>query len=63
MIEGLTIKSISDKPHGELVDIEVVVTGIVTKEELESLKYCVENKYNIALYRTVRGKGGQYGHT
>ena len=55
MIEGLVVKSVVDKPSGDqLVDVTVVVTGIITKDELDSLRYCIKGDYDFALYAAVK---------
>lgn len=52
MIDGLRVEGIDVFGLGkkELVRVKVVVVGDVTQEELISLRYVMENNYDVALY-------------
>ena len=59
MIDGLTIKRISSRAipsNNQLVEVEVIVIGQITKEEIESLEYCSKGNYDFALYAAPRQK-------
>ena len=51
VIDGLSARVVATQETNDgLVLVKISVEGKVTKEELESLRYCIDECYDIALY-------------